>query len=175
MTFAWPISIRGLPMFSQLVSGLLKKKSEGPPTITKSTQEAASNYLGKVSKLETAREGIFTDDLRKLAAADRERVAAYVAATVPSLAGSAGSTTKGSSMGGDFIVCDDYRKGTGTISALVMGAVAFAALGIGGLGLWTAMRAAVDPPAVTAPPADNDTLFELRLVPGDESAKTGGE
>ena len=150
-------------MFSQLAGVLLKKRLASSPTVSESIDEAASQYLGKQAKVETAIDGIFANDLRELAQADRERVAAYIAAKVPGLARSQKAKGK---MPGDFIICDDYRKGTGTVAAVTMGVVLTAALGFGGFGLWMAMqdRTPEEPPAAV----DADTQYLLELVPSDE-------
>ena len=152
-------------MFSRLAESVLRRRLRNSPTIAESVQEAASNQLGKQSKIETAVDGILAHDLQQLAEADRDRVAAYMAAKVPGLAN--GRKSNGSKMGGDFIVCDDYRKGTGTLPAVLMGVVATAALGLGGMAMWTALqdRPQDVTPAVT--PADTDTQYLLELVPGD--------
>ena len=149
-------------MLSQITDAILRRRRNGSPTIDQSVREAASNQLGKQSKIETAVEAIFAHDLREVAQADRDGVAAYKAATVP---GVSALKPKGTKMGGDFIVCDDYRKGTGTIPSLVMGLVAASAIG----GLVTALAMRPDPPVPSetqAPAAtDTDTQYILELVP----------
>ncbi len=120
----------------------------------------ASQYLAKAGKIETAVDAVFAHDLKELAQADRDRVATYAAAKVPGLAKAKGDKK----MPGDFIVCDDYRKGLGAIPALIMGAVATGGLSLGGFGLWMAMQHLADPPpSVTG--TDTDTQYVLELVP----------
>ena len=155
-------------MFSKLAGSLLKTRLSSSPTLKATIDEAASQYMGKAAKIDTAIDGIFAADLKELAAADRQRVAEYSAATVPGVTN--GQKPKGAKMGGDFIVCDDYRKGTGTVPAVIMGAVAIASLTIGGLGLRSAMQTEqpVPPAAAVAPAAvDADTHYILELVPNE--------
>lgn len=147
-------------MFSWLAETILRKRFTGAPTIDESINEAVSNYLGKASKIETAVDGIFAADVKELAAADRQRVAEYAAATVPGVTN--GRKRKGSKMGGDFIVCDDYRKGAGTVAAVITGVVSTVALGIGGLGLWAMIHD--ETPGEPAAAVDTDTQYLLELV-----------
>lgn len=151
-------------MFLKLVERVLKKRLANSPTIPESIQEAASNHLGKASKIDTAVDAILVDDFRELAIADRERVAEYADARVPGLAQAANRKPRGKQMGGDFIICDDYRKGAGTIPAVVVGMVAAAALGVGG---WVFTMDRPEPPAVPPPEAetsvDADTQYEARI------------
>lgn len=152
-------------MFSRIAESVFKKRLASSPTLNETVNEAASQYMGKAAKIDTAVDGILADDLRELAKADRERVAAYAAAKVPGVSRSPKS--KESKMPGDFIICDDYRKGTGTLPAVIMGVVATAALGVGGLGLWAAIASKSVPPVVEV--VDTDTQYLLELVPGDDS------
>lgn len=145
-------------MFSQLAERLLRRKLANSPTVQESIEELASNHLGKASKIETAVDGVFAHDLRELAEADREQVAAYTAAKVPGLANS--RKAKGSQMGGDFIICDDYRKGTGTVPAVILGLVAAAALGVGGFGAWASMQEKAEVPAMQS---STDTITQIEL------------
>jgi len=144
-------------MFWKLAAAVLKKRLRRSPTVQASVEEAASNHLGKASKVETAMDSVFVEDLRELARADRERVAAYAASRVPGL--SAGQTQGRKQVPGDFIVCDDYRKGTGTVPVVVLGLVAIASAG---LAAWAALRNA-DPPQPGPPPPDTATQYEARL------------
>ena len=155
-------------MFSRLAARVLRKRLANSPTLKATIDEAASQYMGKAAKIDTAIDGIFASDLKELAAADRQRVAEYAAAKVPGL--SSGPKPKGSKMGGDFIVCDDYRKGTGTVPCVIMGVVATVSLALGALGLRSAMQVEqpVPPTAVVAPATvDADTHYILELVPNE--------
>ncbi len=122
--------------------------------------------MGKAAKIDTAIDGIFANDLKELAAADRQRVAEYAAAKVPGVTN--GQKPKGAEMAGDFIVCDDYRKGTGTVPAVIMGVVTLASLAVGGFGIKSAMQTEQPPPpppVEVAPVIDADTRYILDLVP----------
>lgn len=111
-----------------------------------SVQEAASNYLGKAAKIDTAVDGIFAEHLRGIGQDERERVAEYTATRVPGMAQS--RKAKGKKMAGDFIICDDYKKGLGTVPATILGGVATAAMALGGYGVWASMQNKTEPPPV---------------------------
>ncbi len=150
-------------MFLKLAASLLPKWLANSPSIQESIDEAASNHLGKASKIEIANDAVYTHDLRELAQTERDNVAALTAATVPGVARA--QKAKGSKeMSGDFIICDDYRKGTGTIPTIVMGLVtmtALAAVTALASGIWSVSQNTPEPP----PAVDKsvDTIGQIVL------------
>lgn len=95
-------------MFGRLVRDLYvaESKRSSPRPIDQSIAEAAGNYLGKQSKLETAHDAVLVQDAHELAEMDREQVRRY---RDQKLFGGDSSGKKGSDDMGDMIVCDDYR------------------------------------------------------------------
>jgi hypothetical protein len=141
--------------FFGLGSKVAERISPSPPTWEESIAEAQSNRLGKTTKLDVAHDAILTEDFYELAAEDRadkkaamERYLGY--------ANKRNAKGKGGKMAGDFIVCDDYRKG----SPWGMVAVATAALAAGGWALTVAMLP--DNPSVME---DTDTTRAITIEP----------
>ena len=145
-------------MWLGIVQSVLRKLSPSSPTLDETIRDTAKSHLAKTAKLESAADAIYTQDLHEIATADRQRVADYAAATVPGL----GKGKKGGKAVGDFIVCDDYRKGTGTLPAIVLGAVSVLALLLAGFAAWAAMKPKPEPPP---PPAveDRDTWSQVEI------------
>jgi hypothetical protein len=109
--------------------------------------EAASNYLGKTSKLQTALEAVLTKSIAKLDEDERAAVNRYREMKVFGGEGKQPATSP-PEPGGDLIVCDDMRiefphppapppapappppaNGGGAVKAALLGAAAAAGLG----------------------------------------------
>ena len=151
-------------MFFGIVSRWLERRSTGSPSRQETLNEAESQYLAKQAKLETALDGVFVNSLHKIDEDERETVAAYRAAKVPELSQVPSGREDKKKMGGDFIVCDDYRKGTGTIPAVVMGLVAVAALGLSAWAMTRDRPTDTPPDATQETPVDQNTQYEAGIA-----------
>ncbi len=151
-------------MLSKILSSMLRERRRNAPSLRATRNEAASQYEAKRAKLDTAVDAVFTDSLRRLDRDERERVATYMESKVPGLANA--NERKGTDDMGDFIVCDDYRKGMGTLSVAVMGLVMTAGIGAACFALWVAMWGhEINEPVV---PVDTNTRYESRIEIGVE-------
>ena len=141
-------------MFSEIALPWLRRRSKGSPERTEILNEAESQYLAKQAKLETAVDGVFVNSLNEMDKDERARVDEYTRATVKGLQP---QTRKGKrKMAGDFIVCDDYRRGTGLIPTLMMGGITTLALLLGGYALYATGKSESPQPS-----PDTDTQYEV--------------
>lgn len=121
----------------------LRQHANAPPAakevIDLAMAESVQQYMANQAKLDVAQAAILTQDLRQLAAADREKVRLieqkHLWGGLPPASGGAGSA-RGTDMAGDIIVCDDYQpnhqSGNG-LGKVLVAAVGGAALVVGGL------------------------------------------
>ena len=158
----------------------------GAPPIQETLEEAASQQLGKKSKLETALDAILTNSFHKLDKDERDVVERYRNMKV-----FGDSSPRPQTDSGDFIVCDDMKidihvpkqdpppaapqlaNGGGTLAKLGLGAALLATgvgsgigSGIGGTLILDALRRpAVSPQAPNYQDTDTDTTTDIGFLP----------
>ncbi len=134
-------------------------KDKGPPSLEETNREASQSTLAKQAKLNLANSVIMTDDLRKLAQADRTGVADYKAG----LLGHRRVTTKNGDDMGDMIVCDNYRASRpATIMSAIVPLAAIAMLGVIGWKTLPLLLEKEEPSQVEI--VDTDTRNQLRFI-----------
>lgn len=146
-------------MIREMARALFERRLRHAPEIEQSVNRSAASYLGKQSKLETAVDGIFAQQMHEAAQDEIETQRQYRQRTL----GETPTDRKRKKMG-DFIVCDDYRKG---VSPIVLGIVAVVAIIMAGLALWALLWMAAqraEPPEYPGPP---DTEYEVRFYDRD--------
>jgi hypothetical protein len=118
-------------------------------------EESASQLLGKAAKVEMGQELVLLEDLRQLARDERDSVRHYKQRL--NLAPKRDCTAEGD-MGGDIILCDDYRRSNGLITVLLAVLFFVALLAVTAVSYWAVMSMTRAPEAapVAAPVESHD-------------------
>ncbi len=147
-------------MFSKIGESILKRRWRNSPTREESEDEAIQQYLGKQAKLETALDASVVDDMRRIAETERNQVEEYKA-RVLKLEGN-GKLRRGKV--GDFIVCDDYRKGSPlvTVVGMVLALVALTVIVVVALYFFRPSTPEA-PPAQVVQTQDKDTTRRIEI------------
>ena len=93
-------------MFSWIARPLLARRLRDSPPLPSTVDEAASQFLGKQAKLETALDAALVRQMHEIAQDELATVQEYRAKKLGLGGGPNGSTGRKQPVG-DFIVCDD--------------------------------------------------------------------